>query len=211
MECNTCSLLKHKLYCTKCVKEGVRQQDYQLHTVSRKKDESFQLVRDHLSSPQQQVWLARAERDEKKSTIVNVRQETERLQGVIRRERQRLENMRGDVATRKSNLASALKGVKASHAAGVTSLRGEVSRVRERRESVHLSIAVARRSRCKEAAELLGLKRIKDEIYTLAGIPLVDLHLIRSSPSYVLTDGRLCANVCGVGTHACNALIDPPR
>jgi hypothetical protein len=93
--------------------------------------------------------------------------------------------MRGDVATRKSNLASALKGIKASHAAAITSLKAEISRVRERREGVHQSIAIARRSRCKEAAELLSLKRIssKDETFSLAGIALVDLHLIRSISS----------------------------
>ena len=99
-------------------------------------------------------------------------------------ERQRLENMRGDVATRKSSLVSATKGVKANHAASVTSLRAEISRMRERRENVHQNIAVARRSRCTEAADLLGLKQIstaKDETYRLAGITLVDLHLLRST------------------------------
>jgi hypothetical protein len=193
MECSTCNLLKPKLYCTKCVKEGVRQQDYQLRAAAQCKDESYHLVKTHLTSSQRLVWLAHAERDEKKVVIASARRETERLQGVIRKgiylvnyidiERQRLENLRGDVATRKSNLVSALKGIKASHVAAVTSLKAEISRVRERRESVHQSVAIARRSRCKEAAQLLSLKRIssKEEIYSLAGITLVDFHLIRST------------------------------
>jgi Vacuolar sorting 38 and autophagy-related subunit 14 len=102
--------------------------------------------------------------------------------GVTDAERQRLENMRGDVATRKSNLASALKGIKASHTAGITSLKAEISRVREKREHLHQRIAIARRSRCKEVAELLSLKRIsiKKDSFSLAGIALVDFHLIRS-------------------------------
>ena len=102
-------------------------------------------------------------------------------------DRQRLENVKTDVATRKSNLASALKGIKASHSANSTSLKAEISRVKERREAVHQSIAIARRSRCKEAAELLGLRRIttKDDTYAIAGIVLVDLYLIRSTPPQV--------------------------
>src|SRR5271169_1185168 len=104
-------------------------------------------------------------------------------------ERQRLENVKGDVATRKSNLASALKGIKASHLASSTSLKAEIARLKDRRETVHQNIAIARRSRCKEAAELLGLRRIptKEENFAIAGIVLVDLHLIRSSLSLFST------------------------
>jgi hypothetical protein len=121
-----------------------------------------------------------------------------------------LENLRGDVATRKSNLVSALKGIKASHVAAVTSLKAEISRVRERREGVHQSVAIARRSRCKEAAQLLSLKRIpsKEESYSLAGITLVDFHLIRSTSHDCDANGRLCADVCGIGSFACNAPVD---
>ena len=100
-------------------------------------------------------------------------------------ERQRLENAKGEVATRKSNLVSAIKGIKAGHAASATSLKAEIARVRERREGVHQSIAVARRSRCKEAAELLGLRRFptsKEDAFAIASIVLVDLHLILSMP-----------------------------
>ena len=99
-------------------------------------------------------------------------------------DRQRLENVKGDVATRKSNLASGLKGIKASYLASSTSLKAEIARLKERRETVHQNIAIARRSRCKEAAELLGLRRLptKEDTYAIAGIVLVDLHLIRSTP-----------------------------
>jgi hypothetical protein len=100
-------------------------------------------------------------------------------------ERQRFENVKTEVATRKSNLASALKGIKASHKAGLTSLKAEITRVKEKRENVHLNIAIARRSRCKEAVNLLGLRQIsgKDEAFAIAGIVLVDLHHIRSTLS----------------------------
>jgi len=99
------------------------------------------------------------------------------------KERQRLENVKGEVATRKSNLASAIKGIKAGYAASATSLKAEIARVKERRDVVHQSIAVARRSRCKEAAELLGLRRFptsKEDAFAIASIVLVDLNLIRS-------------------------------
>ena len=67
----------------------------------------------------------------------------------------------------------------------MTSLKAEITRVKEKRENVHLNIAIARRSRCKEAVDLLGLRRIsgKDEAFAIAGIVLVDLHHIRSTPS----------------------------
>lgn len=98
-------------------------------------------------------------------------------------ERQRLENVKTDVATRKSNLATALKGIRASQASGASSAKTEITRIRERRENVHQNIAVARRSRCKEAADLLGLRRIsqKEDTFAIAGITVVDLHLIRST------------------------------
>ena len=104
-------------------------------------------------------------------------------------ERQRLENVKGEVATRKSNLASATKGIKAAYAASATSLKAEIARVRERREGVHQSIAVARQSRCKEAGELLGLRQFptsKEDAFAIANIVLVDLHLIRSMPQRVV-------------------------
>src|SRR5271170_1846653 len=85
MECNICEQQKTKLYCNKCVKEGIRQQSYQHHAVSRKKDEALAKVKAHLSGDVRQVWLLRAERDEKKLRISIVRQEIERLQGVIRK------------------------------------------------------------------------------------------------------------------------------
>ena len=98
-------------------------------------------------------------------------------------ERQRLENVKGEVATRKSNLASASKGIKASHVSGVNNAKTEISRVKERRENVSMSIAIARRSRCKEAADLLGLRRIshKEDAFAIAGITIIDLHLIKST------------------------------
>jgi len=102
---------------------------------------------------------------------------------VVMVERQRLENVKTDVATRKSNLASAVKGIKASHALGVSNAKTEITRVRERRDNVHQNIAIARRSRCKEAADLLGLRRIsqKEDTFAIAGITIIDLHLIRST------------------------------
>lgn len=47
---------------------------------------------------------------------------------------------------------------------------------------MHLNIAIARRSRCKEAADLLGLRRIpnKEDTFAIAGIVMVDFHAIRS-------------------------------
>ena len=85
MECNICSQQKHKLYCTKCVKEGVRQQNYQLVASARKRDEAVQKVKDHLTSDVRRVWLAHAERDEKKVVVCHVRQEIDRLHSVIRK------------------------------------------------------------------------------------------------------------------------------
>ena len=85
MECNICEQQKTKLYCNKCVKEGIRQQSYQHHAVSRKKDEALEKVKTHLSSDARLVWLLRAERDEKKLLISLARREIERLQGVIRK------------------------------------------------------------------------------------------------------------------------------
>jgi hypothetical protein len=85
MECNICELQKTRLYCTKCVKEGVRQQNYQLHAISRKKDEALEKVKEHLTSDMRQVWQLHAERDEKKFVISLIRQEIERLHTVIRK------------------------------------------------------------------------------------------------------------------------------
>lgn len=115
-------------------------------------------------------------------------------------ERQRLENVKGEVATRKSNLASATKGIKASYNSGMSNAKTEITGVKERRENVSTNIAIARRSRCKEAADLLGLRRIphKEDVFAIAGITIIDLHLIRSiipsskpliidySPTYVV-------------------------
>lgn len=85
MECKICEQPKHQLYCIKCVKEGVRRQDYQLMVISQKRDEAVDKVKDHLSSDSRQVWQLHAERDEKKVAIYAVRQEIERLQGLIRK------------------------------------------------------------------------------------------------------------------------------
>ena len=85
MECNICEEKKTKLYCTKCIKEGLRQQKYQIHAVSRKRDEALGKVKDHFSSDARHVWQAHAERDEKKIVIGIIRQELEQLQGLIRK------------------------------------------------------------------------------------------------------------------------------
>ena len=85
MECNTCEEKRTKLYCTKCIKEGLRQQKYQIHAVSRKRDEALGKVKDHLSSEARHLWQVHAERDEKKIVIGIIRQELEQLQGVIRK------------------------------------------------------------------------------------------------------------------------------
>ena len=85
MECNICEQQKNKLYCIKCVKEGIRQQNYQLHAISRKKEEAVDKVKEHLSSDVRRVWQLRAEREEKKVTVNNIRQEIDRIHGVIRK------------------------------------------------------------------------------------------------------------------------------
>jgi hypothetical protein len=85
MECNICGEHKHKLYCTKCVKEGVRQQEYQRHAVSRKKDETYRKVKDSFATNARQIWLAHAERDEKKLAIAAIRQEIDRVHAVTRK------------------------------------------------------------------------------------------------------------------------------
>jgi len=102
MECNICTQQKHKLYCTKCVKEGVRQQNYQLVAVGRKRDEAAQKVKDHLNSDARRVWLAHAERDEKKVVVALVRQEIDRLHGVIRKGTSQRWWCRGSEGTLKS-------------------------------------------------------------------------------------------------------------
>jgi len=107
-------------------------------------------------------------------------------------ERQRLENVKGDVATRKSNLASGMKGIRGSFNANTTSLKAETGRVKDKRETVHQNIAIARRSRVREAAELLGLRKLlgKQDSYVIAGILIVDLHLIRSNNTSLSPDLR---------------------
>jgi hypothetical protein len=105
-----------------------------------------------------------------------------------------LENVKTDVATRKSNLASGMKGIRGSFNANSTSLKAETGRVKDKRETVHQNIAIARRSRVREAAELLSLRKLhgKEDSYVIAGILIVDLHLIRSrTPTYSLTALRL--------------------
>ena len=54
--------------------------------------------------------------------------------------------------------------------------------MREKRETLHSTLAIARQSRCIEAADILGLGRIpnKDDAFAIAGIMVVDLHIIRS-------------------------------
>jgi hypothetical protein len=85
MECNICEQQKTRLYCTKCVKEGVRQQNYQLQAVSRKKDEALDKVKEHLFSDIRRVWQLHAERDEKKLIINRIRQEIDRIHAVTRK------------------------------------------------------------------------------------------------------------------------------
>ena len=85
MECNICEQQKTRFYCSKCVKEGVRQQNYQLHAAARKKEEALDKVKQHLSSDIRKLWQLHAERDEKKLFINLIRPEIERIHGVIRK------------------------------------------------------------------------------------------------------------------------------
>jgi hypothetical protein len=85
MECNICEQHKKKLYCNKCVKEEVRRQNHQLQVASQKKGEALDKVKEHLSSDIRRAWQLHAERDEKKLIFGLVRQEIERLHGVIRK------------------------------------------------------------------------------------------------------------------------------
>jgi len=86
MECKVCEQLKTKLYCQKCVKDGVRLQNHQLLAVARKKDEAFDKVKEFLNTDvSRRICQAHAERDEKKYVIKAARQEIERIQGVIRK------------------------------------------------------------------------------------------------------------------------------
>lgn len=81
-----CEQPKTKLYCHKCVKDGVRLQNHQLLSVARKKDEAFDRVKDFLATDaSRRVWQAHAERDEKKLVIKNVRAEVERIHSVLRK------------------------------------------------------------------------------------------------------------------------------
>jgi hypothetical protein len=75
-----------------------------------------------------------------------------------------------------------------------------------------MNIAIARRSRCKEAADLLGLRRIsKDDTFAIAGIVLADLHRIRSTLTFLerLTL-RLCTDVYAPRNIACKSSVNPP-
>lgn len=110
-----------------------------------------------------------------------------------------------------------MKGIRGSFNANTTSLKAETGRVREKRETVHQNIAIARRSRVREAGELLGLRRLhgKEDSYVIAGILIVDLHLIRSTrpqniPVIVGTfvDGRLRPDLSRSRDLACHT---PPH
>jgi len=85
MECNVCTQQKTKLYCNRCVKEGIRQQNYQKRAVSLKKEEATKKVKEYLDSDARRVWQAHAEREQKKAAISILRQETERIQARIRK------------------------------------------------------------------------------------------------------------------------------
>jgi len=85
MDCNVCEQQKTKLYCNKCIKEGIRQQSYQHNAVSCKRDEALEKLKAHLAGDACLVWTLRAERDEKILLISLIRQEIERIQGLIRK------------------------------------------------------------------------------------------------------------------------------
>ena len=85
MECNICEQQKTKLYCTKCVKEGIRQQKYQIQAVSQKREGALKKVIEHLSSDARKIWLLHAERDEKKVLVSSTNAEIERLHGLVRK------------------------------------------------------------------------------------------------------------------------------
>lgn len=86
MECKVCEQPKTKLYCHRCVKEGVRTSNHQLALIAQKKDEAFDRVKAFLNTdPSRRVWHAHAEREEKKIVIKSIRQEIERIHGVIRK------------------------------------------------------------------------------------------------------------------------------
>jgi len=91
--------------------------------------------------------------------------------------------MKTDVATRKSDLAAAGKRIKAGHESTLKSLKAEILRTREKRESVHQNLALARRARCMDAAELLRFRPISglEDTFAIAGVPVVDLHLLASN------------------------------
>jgi hypothetical protein len=85
MECNVCSLQKTKLYCNRCVKEGIRQQNYQKRAALVKKEEATKKVREYLASDARRVWEAHAEREEKKGVIGITKHETDRIHSMMRR------------------------------------------------------------------------------------------------------------------------------
>lgn len=197
MECPTCEKRKDKFYCTKCVKEGLRSSNYQLQSVLRKKEEAQLKVKDYLSTGLDNIH---AEKVEKTISMRAMRAEMQRLHSVIEAgsssqvpelklmvERQKVENLKTDVATRKSDLAAAGKRIKAGHESTLKSLRAEILRTKEKRENVHQNLALARRARCMDAAELLRFRPIAglEDTFAIAGVPVVDLHLLASNyPSH---------------------------
>ena len=80
MECPTCEQRKDKFYCTKCVKEGLRSSNYQLQSVQRKKEEALLKVKEYLHSGLDQIH---AEKVEKTISMRTIREEIQRLHGVI--------------------------------------------------------------------------------------------------------------------------------
>ena len=85
MECNFCTQQKTKLYCHRCVKEGIRQQNYQKRAALVKKEETTKKVHEYLTSDARRVWQAHADRDEKKVEIGQIKHESERIHGLIRK------------------------------------------------------------------------------------------------------------------------------
>jgi hypothetical protein len=100
-------------------------------------------------------------------------------------ERMRVENVKTEVATGKSTLGVAERGLRGNYLSSSTSLRNDLGRGMQKHSLVHENIAIARRARCIEAADLLGLKRLKDNTYAIAGGPLPDLTRIKRTRSQV--------------------------
>src|SRR5271169_5092446 len=85
MECPMCTTHKAKFYCAKCIKEGVRQQNYQLRSTSHKKEETTRKVNEMLSSEQRHAWEVLAEREERRIRIACMRRQIESVQTGIRK------------------------------------------------------------------------------------------------------------------------------